>query len=239
MPSAPRRSSTGCSTATAFRPPVLARRASSCAGAPTTRRRAWSRRPRSCSRRCSPSWRSAISSTGGDVYGRAVAARSCAACLRRARDGDRAGAPAAAHPQRRARCRRGRAHGDRRPHQRVRALDPGEPDDLARRRRRRRFNLLLLGYALPAVLCCCSSYAVVGRAARSTPTLSRPARCCSRSPMSRWRSAASITARSCHRRDQRRRAIHLFDRLARLRRGAARRRHLGQFASGRGWPRPP
>ena len=100
---------------------------------------------------------------GGDIYRRsAVAARICAAGLRRARHGDRAGA--AAHPQRqhRSQCRRGRAHGHRRPRQRVRPVDPGEPDAVADRCRRRFINLLLLGYALPAVLALLLSYAVAG-----------------------------------------------------------------------------
>ena len=38
--------------------------------------------------------------------------------------------------------------------------------------------------------------------------------------------------------DHRRRAIHLFDRLARLRRGAARHRHTWSIRSARGSPPP-
>jgi uncharacterized membrane protein len=59
--SARRRSSTGCSTATACRRRRSGWAAISCAGAPTTRRRARSMPPRSCSRCCSPSSKSATS----------------------------------------------------------------------------------------------------------------------------------------------------------------------------------
>ena len=74
----------------------------------------------------------------GDVY-RAERRphRGCAAGLRRARDGDRAGAPAHPHRQRHSQCRRDPAHGFRRPRGGVRAVAAGKPDALVDRRRRR------------------------------------------------------------------------------------------------------
>ena len=61
--SARRRSSTGCSTATACRRSRSGSPAICCGGAPTTCRRAWRIRSRSCSRCCWRCWRSATTST--------------------------------------------------------------------------------------------------------------------------------------------------------------------------------
>ena len=64
--------------------------------------------------------------------------RGRAAGLRRAGDGDRAGAPAHPHRQRHSQCRRDPAHGVRGPGGAVRADGAGEPDSLVHRRRWRR-----------------------------------------------------------------------------------------------------
>ncbi|MGY4368416.1 hypothetical protein ACVW1A_004481 [Bradyrhizobium sp. LB1.3] len=164
---------------------------------------------------------------------RTVAARMRAAGLRCAGHGDRAGALATAQPQYRAQCRRGRAHGDRRARQRVWPVDPGEPDAVAHRCRRRRVQpaaarLRAAGGADAAALLC-----------RGRPTRQDLRQ------HDRGRRAA-VRAHLCHagdppllsrpdplhRGDDGRRAIHLFDRLARLRRGAAWRRHSRQFGAG-------
>ena len=63
--------------------------------------------------------------------------RGCAAGLRGAGDGDRAGAPAHPHRQRHSQCRRDPAHGVCGPGGAVRADDAGKPDSLVHRRRRR------------------------------------------------------------------------------------------------------
>ena len=76
--------------------------------------------------------------TGGDMIAAPSLLEAGLAGLRVTGHGDRAGAIAAAQPQHRAQCRRGRAHGNRRLHQRVRPAVPGEPADLAHRCRRRR-----------------------------------------------------------------------------------------------------
>ncbi len=138
-------------------------RASSCAAAPTTRRCAWLRPPRSCSPRCSPSWRSATSPPAASMIA-PPSLLECAlqVCVTLA-DGDRAGTAAAAQPQHRSQYRRARAHRDRRASISVFGLLILENPLLWQHRRRRPvFNLLLLGYALPAVLMLLLSYAVAG-----------------------------------------------------------------------------
>ena len=100
-------------------------------------------------------------------------------------------------------------------------------------------NLLLLGYALPAVLTLLLSYAVAGRRpAAYANTIAAGALvfalslCDARNPQALSRPDAD------DRRHRRRRAIHLFDRLAGVRRGAARHRHRLSIRSARGSPPP-
>ena len=105
--SAPRRSSTGSSTATAFRRSRSGSRATCCASAPTIPRRAWSKPLRSCSP-CSPrSCKSATTSIGATSITRPRTCRARAAGLRRPGARDRAGAAARAHAF--GRAQRGRA----------------------------------------------------------------------------------------------------------------------------------
>ena len=233
-PSAPRRSSTGCCGVTAFRRPRSGPAASSCAAAATMRRCARWKRPRSCSPCCWRSWRSAMPSTMAIVYRQQRRPhRSRAAGLRRAGDGDRAGAAAPAHRQRRAQCRR---RSCSRSFAGLATV----------------FGLLLLenpmlwpidvGGALhqPAAArlraACRAGAAVVLCGGRPSPGRLRQhdrrrradpgARLCDvRNPQALSRPGHG------RRPDHRRRAIHLFDRLAGVRRGAARHRHPRQLAA--------
>ena len=159
--------------------------------------------------------------------------RDRAAGLRRAGDGDRPGAVADSHRQRRPQCQRGPADGVCRIGIVVGLLFLDNPACSGRSTS-----------AAHSSTCCCS-------AMRCRPC----SRCCC--PM-RWRAgeppayANTIAAgalvlalsyvtleirRLYHgpdldqRRHRRRRAIHLFDRLAGVRRGAARHRHILQFAA--------
>ena len=234
MRSAPRRSSTGCCGATAFRRCRSGPRASSCAAAATMRR---------CAR-----WKSAAilftvllafmeirhAVNGGDVY-RDIAGltESRAAGLRRAGDGDRPGAAADSQRQHRPQCRRGLADGVCRTCHRVRADAAGERRSSGRSMSAASSSiLLLLAYAMPAVLALLLSYAVAGRRAASyANTIAAGALMLALTYVTfeirRLYHGPVLTQR----RDQRRRAIHLFDRLAGVRRGAARHRHPVQFAA--------
>ena len=100
-------------------------------------------------------------------------------------------------------------------------------------------NLLLLGYALPAVLALLLSYAVAGRRPVAyANTIAAGALILALAYVTfeirRIVSRPGLVRRT----DHRRRAIHLFDRVARIRRGAARHRHSRSTRSARVW-RPP
>ena len=144
---------------------VLGRQLSSCAAAATTRRCARWKPPRSCSRCCWRSWKSAMSSTAATSIARRAGLTEVAlqVCVG-AGDGDRAGTAAAAHRQHRAQCRRDRADAVCRRSPSCSACCMLEnpllwPIDVGGGF----FNLLLLGYALPAVLALLLSYAVAGQ----------------------------------------------------------------------------
>ena len=80
--SAPRRSSTGCSTAMASRPRRSGSRDGCCGGAPTICRRAWSMPAPSCSRCCSRSWRSATTSPAATSTGtRTASSKPCSTSM--------------------------------------------------------------------------------------------------------------------------------------------------------------
>ena len=171
---------------------------------------------------------------GGDVYRvTPTLAEFALRSLLGARHGDRARAAAAAHQQHRARHRRGAAHGVCRRSSacsgcccwRTRILTTIELDGGF-------INLLLLAYALPAVLMLLLSYAAVGR--RGAPYANTIAA----GALIFALAYVTLEIRRLYQgpvinvgNDQRRRAIYLFDRLAGLRRGAARHRHPRQLAA--------
>ena len=171
---------------------------------------------------------------GGDVYrDTARAYRSRAAGLRRARDGDRPGAAADPHRQRRPQYRRDIAHRAIAGLCTVFGLLILEnpmlwPIDVGGGF----INLLLLGYALPAVLALLLSYAVAGRGtAAYANTIAAVALVLALAYLTleirRLYHGPVLTSGET----TRRRAIHLFDRVAGVRRGAARHRHRVQFAA--------
>ena len=93
-------------------------------------------------------------------------------------------------------------------------------------------NLLLLGYALPAVLALLLSYAVAGRRPVAyANTIAAGALILALAYVTLEIRRILSRPGLVHRPDHRRRAIHLFDRLARIRRGAARHRHSLQLAA--------
>ncbi|MGY3647523.1 hypothetical protein ACVWW2_002814 [Bradyrhizobium sp. LM4.3] len=95
------------------------------------------------------------------------------------------------------------------------------------------FNLLMLGYALPAVLMLLLSYAVVGGTRQGLRQHDRGWRAAVRACLCHAGDPPLLSRPDpLHRGDDGRRAIHLFDRLARLRRGAAWRRHSRQLGAG-------
>ena len=93
-------------------------------------------------------------------------------------------------------------------------------------------NLLLLGYALPAVLALLLSYAVAGPRPVGVRQYDRGGRADPGAYLCDVRDPSDLS-RPGHvgRTDHRRRAIHLFDRLALVRRGAARDRRSLQLAA--------
>ena len=93
-------------------------------------------------------------------------------------------------------------------------------------------NLLLLGYALPAVLALLLSYAVAGRRPVAyANTIAAGALVLALAYVTLEIRRILSRPGLVHRTDHRRRAIHLFDRVARVRRGAARYRRSVQFAT--------
>ena len=221
---------------------VLDRRAPSCAAASTMRRCASSSRPRSCSPCCWCSWRSATRSMAATSITSRRRWRSsrCEVCV----------ALAMAIGLERLRLRTNSivhnigavaAHGDSPASSacsgcccwRTRILTTVQLDGGF-------INLLLLAYALPAVLMLLLAYAAVGR--RGAPyanTIAAGALIFALAYVTleirRLYHGPVITVGD----DQRRRAIHLFDRLAGLRRRAARHRHPRQLRSAPGWRRRP
>ena len=197
--------------------------------------------PRSCSRCCWRSWKSATAVNGGDVY-RDIAGLTevGAAGLRRAGDGDRAGAAADPHRQHRPQRQRGPADGVRRTGRRVRTVVARQSRCSGRSDVGGTFiNLLLLGYAMPAVLALLLSYAVAGRrAAAYANTIAAGALILALTYITLEIRTALSRPGPDQRRHQRRRAIHLLDRVAGVRRGAARHRHRRSIRSARGWRRP-
>ena len=93
-------------------------------------------------------------------------------------------------------------------------------------------NLLLLGYALPALLALLLSYAVAGRRPVAYANTIAARRADPRAHLCHLRDPPALSRPGAEPRpDHGRRAIHLFDCLARVRRGAARDRHPLQLAT--------
>ena len=94
------------------------------------------------------------------------------------------------------------------------------------------FNLILLGYGIPAVLAI--ALAMIARTTRPMPyrAIAAVTAVTLALVLSVARSTALLPRPDSRRLDQRRRAIHLFDRLARLWRGAALGRFLPALAAG-------
>ena len=171
---------------------------------------------------------------GGDVYRASAGLTETAlqVCVA-ARDGDRPGAAADPHRQHRSQCQRGPADGFRRTGRCVRAVVAGQSHDLADQCRRRLHQPASCS-AMPCRRCwrcCCPMRWQAGAA----PPMPIPSPAGALVLALTYRDARNPQALSRpdpdRRRDQRRRAIHLFDRLAGVRRGAARDRHRRQFAA--------
>ena len=117
---------------------------------------------------------------GGDVYrDMRRPHRNRAAGLRGAGDGDRPGAAADPHRQRRSQCRRGAADGVCRAGQRVRAVAPGQSGALADRGRRRLHQpASCSAMRCRRCWCCCCPMRWPGGGPQATATPSQAARWC-------------------------------------------------------------
>ena len=208
--------------------------ASSCAAAATMRRCARWNRPRSCSRCCWRSWKSAMPSTAATSIASSaglteVALQVCVA-LAMAIGLERLRHP---HRQHRSQCRRGAAHGRLPALAAVFGLMVLEnpmlwPIDVGGVF----INLLLLAMPCPRCWrCCCPMRWRAGVRAAYANTIAAGALVLALTYVTfeirRLYHGPVLTGGA----DHRRRAIHLFDRLARVRRGAARHRHSLQLAA--------